>query len=81
MFVDLDTFQSTFSSSFSLLYLKDLAIQNADGNVKAIKSALSILNLYHFLQKMGFIANDGASVNIGLKGGVAAKFKDEGELS
>ena len=77
LLVDLDTFQPTLS----FLYLKDIPSQDTDGIVKAIKSAFSIHDLRHFLQKIVFIASDGASVNSGLKGGIAANFRKEEELS
>ena len=59
------------------LYLKDLPSQDADVIVKAF----SIHDLHHLLQKMVFIASDGASINSALKGGIAAKFREEEELS
>lgn len=43
MFVDPDTFHSTFS----FLYLKDVARQDADGIVKAIKSIFSFHDQHH----------------------------------
>ena len=75
--MDPDTFQPTLS----FLYLKDLPSQDTNGIVKAIESAFSIHDLHHLLQKMVFIASDGASTNSGLKGGIAAKFREEEELS
>ena len=72
LFLDLGTFQPTLS----FLYLKD-----ADGIVKVIKNAFSIHDLHHLQQKMVFIASDEASVNSGVKGGIAAKFREEEELS
>ena len=77
LFVDLDTFQPTLS----FLYLKDIPSQDTDGIVKAIKSAFSIHDLRYLLQKIVFIASDGASVNSGLKGGIAANFRKEEQLS
>ena len=68
-------------STFSYLYLKELASQEADGNVKAIKSAFIIHDLHHLLQKMVFVASDGASLNSCLKGGIAAIFRDKEEIS
>ena len=76
-FMDPDMFQPTLS----FLYLNDLPRQDTDGIVKAIKSVFSIHDLHHLLQKMVFIASDGASVNSGLKGGIAAKFREVEELS
>ena len=42
----------------------------------SIKSAISIHDLHHLLQKMVFVASDS-----GVKGGIAAKFRKEEELS
>ena len=74
--MDRDTFQSTLS----FRHLKDLPSQDADGIVRAIKSGFSIHDLHH-LQKNIFIASDEDSVNSGLKGGIAAKLREEEELS
>ena len=75
--MDPDTLQQTLL----FLYVKDLPSQDADGIVKAIKSSFSIHDLHHLLQKMVFIASDEASVNSGAKGEIAAKFREEEELS
>ena len=63
--------------SISFFYLKVLPSEDADGIMKAIKSVFSIHNLHHLLQKLVFIASDGTSVNRGLEGGIAAKFRKE----
>ena len=68
-------------STFSYLYLKELASQDADSDVKAIKSTFIIHDLHYLLKKMVFVARDGASLNSGLKGGIAAIFRDEEEIS
>ena len=70
-----------FQSTLPFLYLKDLPSQDGDDIVKAIKSAFSVHGLHHLLQKMVFIASDGASVNRGRKGGITAKLREEQELS
>ena len=70
-----------FKPTLSFLYLKDLPSQDGDGIVKAIKTAFSIHDLHHLLQKMVFAASDGVSVNSGPKRGIAAKFREEEELS
>ena len=57
-----------------MLYMKDLASQDVGDIIKGIKSAFSIIDLHHLLQKMVFIASDGVSINIGFKGGKATKF-------
>ena len=49
--------------------------------VKAIKSAFNTHELHHLLQEMVFTASDGAFVNSGLKGRIAAKFRKEEEPS
>ena len=69
--MDPDTFQPTLP----FLYLKGLPSQDVDGIVKAIESAFSIHDLHHLLQKMVFIASNGASVNRDVKGGIEAKFR------
>ena len=69
--MDPDTFQPTLS----FLYVKGLPSQDVDGIVKAIKSAFSIHDLHHLLQKLVFIASDGASVNSDVKGGIESKFR------
>ena len=73
LFVDPDMFQPTLS----FLYLKGLPSEDADVIVKAIKSTFSIHDLHHLLQKMVFIASDGAIVNSGVKGGIATNFREE----
>ena len=55
---------------------KNLPSQDTDGIVKAIKR-FSIQGLRHLLPKMVLIASDEASVNSGLKGGIATKLREE----
>ena len=63
--------------AFHFFYLKVLPSEDADRIMKAIKSVFSIHDLHHLLQKIVFIASDGTSVNKGLEGGIAAKFRKE----
>ena len=63
--------------AFHFFYLKVLPSEDADRIMKAIKSDFSIHDLHHLLQKIVFIASDGTSVNRGLEGGIAAKFRKE----
>ena len=63
--------------AFHFFYLKVLPSEDADRIMKAIKSVFSIHDLHHLLQKIVFIASDGTSVNRGLEGGIAAKFRKE----
>ena len=63
--------------AFHFFYLKVLPSEDADRIMKAIKSVFSIHDLHHLLQKIAFIASDGTSVNRGLEGGIAAKFRKE----
>ena len=62
--------------AFHFFYLKVLPSEDADGIMKAVKSVFSIHDLHH-LQKIVFIASDGTSLNSGLEGGIAAKFRKE----
>ena len=63
--------------AFHFFYLKVLPSEDADGIMKAVKSVFSIHDLHHLLQKIVFIASDGTSLNSGLEGGIAAKFRKE----
>ena len=63
MFVDPDSFQPTMS----FLALKDVPSQDAGGLIYSIRSAFQNNMFGEIVDKMVFLASDGATVNSGLK--------------
>lgn len=74
LFVDPDTFEI----KLTFFSLEDAPSQDADGLVAAIENAFRKNGLEDILSRMVFLCSDGASVNSGLVGGVAAKFREKG---
>ena len=73
LFVDPDTFEP----KLTFFSLEDAPSQDADGLISAIETAFKKHGLEEVLRKMVFLCSDGASVNSGLIGGVAAKFQNK----
>ena len=70
LFVDPDTFRP----KLTFFSLEDAPSQDADG---LIETAFKKHGLEEVIGKMVFLCSDGASVNSGLIGGVAAKFRNK----
>ena len=66
-------------TSVMFLSLKDLPSQDATGIMSAITSAFADIGLPELREKMVFLASDGASVNSGVKTGLAVKFRESGQ--
>ena len=70
--------QTLFNQPCRFLALKDVPSQDADGLIYSIRSAFQNNMLGEMVDKMVFLASDGASVNSGLKGDLVTKFCEEG---
>ena len=75
MFADPETLEPVLT----FLSLKDLPSQDATGIMSAITSAFADISLPELREKMVFLASDGASVNSGVKTGLAVKFRESGQ--
>ena len=73
LFVDPDTFEP----KLTFFSLEEPPSQDANGLISTIETAFKKHGLEEVLSKMGFLCSDGASVNSGLIGGVAAKFRNK----
>ena len=73
LFVD----PNSFEPKLTFFSLEDAPSKDADGLISAIETAFKKHGLEEVLGKMGFLCSDGASVNSGLIGGVAAKFRNK----
>ena len=73
MFCDPDTFQPLLK----FLSLKDLPSQDADGIKSAIIAAFNDIYMPELASKVVFVTSDGATVNSGVKSGLAVKFRLE----
>ena len=71
MFCDPDTFQPFLS-------LKDLPSQDAESIKYTINAAFNDISMPELASKVIFLASDGASVNSGVKSGLAVKFHEAG---
>ena len=69
----------TLEPVLTFLSLKDLPSQDATGIMSAITSAFADIGLPELREKMVFLASDGASVNSGVKTGLAVKFREPGQ--
>ena len=65
-------------SRLSFIALKDVPSQDADGIKSAIMKAFDDTDMPELKDRMVLSASDGASVNIGIKTGLATKFRVEG---
>ncbi|XP_066928483.1 zinc finger protein 862-like [Clytia hemisphaerica] len=74
MFVDLTEFEPTLS----FIALKDVPSQDAAGIKSALTKAFDDVGMPELKDKIVFLASDGASVNSGIKTGLAAKFREDG---
>ena len=74
MYVDLSEFEPTLS----FIALKDVPSQDADGIKSAILQAFKDIGMPELKDKIVFLASDGASVNSGVKKGLAVKFREDG---
>ena len=67
-----------FEPTLSFIALKDVPSQDADGIKSAIMKAFDDTDTPELKDRMVLSASDGASVNIGIKTGLATKFRVEG---
>ena len=67
-----------FEPTLSFIALKDVPSQDADGIKSAIMKAFDDTDMPELKDRMVLSARDGASVNIGIKTGLATKFRVEG---
>ena len=74
MFYDIDSFEPVLT----FLSLKDLPSQGADGIKSAINAAFHDISMSELASKVIFLASDSASVNSGIKSGLAVKFCQAG---
>ena len=74
MFCDPDTFQPLLK----FLSLKDLPSQDVDGIKSAIIAAFNDIYMPELASKVVFVTSDGATVNSGVKSGLAVKFREAG---
>ena len=75
MFADPETLEPVLM----FLSLKGLPSQDATGIMSAITSAFADIGLPELCEKMVFLESDGASVNSGVKTGLAVKFRESGQ--
>ena len=67
-----------FEPNLSFIVLKDIPSQDADGIKSAIMKAFDDIGMPELKDRMVFLASDGASVNSGIKTGLATKFREDG---
>ena len=67
-----------FESTLSFIALKDIPSQDADGIKSVIMKAFDDIGMPELKDWMVFLASDGASVNSGIKTGLATKFCEDG---
>ena len=65
-------------SRLSFIALKDVPSQDADGIKSAIMKAFDDIGMPELKDRMVLLASDGASVNSGIKTGLATKFCEDG---
>ena len=73
IFYDIDTFEPVLT----FLSLRDLPSQGADGIKSAINAAFHDISMPELASKVIFLASDSASVNSGIKSGLAVKFSEQ----
>ena len=71
------TDSDTLEINFCFFSLQDLPSQDAHGIFNAIKNAFKEKDLFDLIEKIVFLASDGASVNTGLNNGLIKFFQDE----
>ena len=67
-----------FEATLSFIVLKDIPSQDADGIKSAITKAFNDIGMPELKDRIVFLASNGASVNCGIKIGLATKFREEG---
>ena len=67
-----------FKPTLSFIALKDIPSQDADGIKSVIMKAFDDIGMPELKDKMVFLASVGASVNSGIKTGLATKFCEDG---
>ena len=67
-----------FEPNLSFIALKDIPSQDADGIKSAIMKAFDDIGMPELKDRMVLLASDGASVNSGIKTGLATKFCEDG---
>ena len=67
-----------FKPTLSFIALKDVLSQDADGIKSAIMKAFDDIGMPELKDRMVLLASDGASVNSGIKTGLATKFCEDG---
>ena len=67
-----------FKLTLSFIALKDVPSQDADGIKSAIMKASDNIDMPQLKDRMVFLVSDGASVNSGIKTGLATKFREDG---
>ena len=67
-----------FEPTLSFIALKDVSSEDADGIKSAIMKAFDDIGMPELKDRMVFLASDGASVNSGIKTGLATKFREDG---
>ena len=67
-----------FKPTLSFIALKDVPSQDADGIKSAIMKAFDDIDMPQLKDRMVFLVSDGASVNSGIKTGLATKFREDG---
>ena len=67
-----------FEATLSFIALKDIPSQDADGIKSAIMKACNDIGMPELKDRMVFLASNGASVNCGIKTGLATKFREDG---
>ena len=67
-----------FEPTLSFIAFKDVSSEDADGIKSAIMKAFDDIGMPELKDRMVFLASDGASVNSGIKTGLATKFREDG---
>ena len=67
-----------FKPTLSFIALKDVPSQDADGIKSAIMKAFDDIGMPQLKDRMVFLVSDSASVNSGIKTGLATKFREDG---
>ena len=69
---------TTLEPTLSFLSLKNVPSQDANGIKSALLEAFHDIGMPELIDRMVFLASDGASVNSGIKTGLVAKFRGDG---
>ena len=67
-----------FEPTLSFIALKDVSSEDADGIKSAIMKAFDDIGMPQLKDRIVFLVSDGASVNSGIKTGLATKFREDG---